>query len=248
MNSSPLHLKPVAFRDIDTQIAGGMGLHASRAVQEMEDVCIRPAQFAAIVPARAGVFYLVQRLRAHFKNRLPNVLCVFERVRRFKGDAAWFPDSIICQNEFKRAPIKGFRHARFRLMMRTSLPSTLFQPRRFFGRGRLRHTYTRALWQNPYPYFSLHDRSARWQSCDSPNCSIPVTESRGDSIQSTWYRVRTKAEGFCRPDAYRPGTKTSQRHPRGQFEFCDLHTLSLSILLKKTCLHKTAFCWNFGCG
>ena len=33
MNSSPLHLKPVAFRDIDTQIAGGMGLHASRAVQ-----------------------------------------------------------------------------------------------------------------------------------------------------------------------------------------------------------------------
>ena len=64
MNSSPLHLKPVAFRDIDTQIAGGMGLHASRAAQEAEAVYIRPAQFAAIVPARAGVFYLVWRFRA----------------------------------------------------------------------------------------------------------------------------------------------------------------------------------------
>jgi len=64
MNSSPLHLKPVAFRDIDTQTAGGIGLHTSRAVPETEAVCIRPAQFAAIVPARAEVFYLVRRFRA----------------------------------------------------------------------------------------------------------------------------------------------------------------------------------------
>lgn len=53
-----------------------MGLHASRAVQD---------------------FYLVRRTTilsntlnsaSHFKNRLPNVLRVFERVRRFKRDAA----------------------------------------------------------------------------------------------------------------------------------------------------------------
>jgi hypothetical protein len=66
-----------------------MDLHVSRAVQD---------------------FYLVRRTTilsntlnsaSHFKNRLPNVLRVFERVRRFKGDAAWFADSTICQNELK---------------------------------------------------------------------------------------------------------------------------------------------------
>lgn len=56
-----------------------------------------------------------------------------------------------------------------------------------------------------------------------------------------------KIEGFCRPDAYRPGTKRRKDilEASSNSMSCQTFTHCRCQSLKKTCLHKTAFLLEF---